>query len=114
MRNPLLRRGIPVLAAALMAAFLLPCAGELRGEPCPGAFGALVRLRGDKAAGLEDPPDGGHRRHLFMPLGQMVVNGRRAGAGPGARQFLAQRGDLRLPPAGDPGRAVMGPAGAAM
>jgi hypothetical protein len=32
--------------------------GELGGEAVPGALGSLVGLGGDKAPGLEDPPDG--------------------------------------------------------
>jgi len=88
--------------------------GELGGKADPGALGPLVRLRGDQPAGLEHPPDRGHRRHLLMPLGQVVVNGRRPGVEPGAGQVLAQRGDLLLPAAGDPGRRAVRAPGAGL
>ena len=80
--------------------------GEVGGEPLSGALGPLVRLRGDEPAGPQHPPDGGHRRRVAGPAGQVGVDGHRPGVEPGAEEVLAHGDDVFFPPAGDPGGAV--------
>ncbi len=83
-------------------------------EPDVAALGALVRLRGDEAAGGEDPPDGGDRRAGAVPAGQLGGDGGRAGLVLVPVEVLADCDDLVLERVGGPGRAPQRPSGAGL
>jgi hypothetical protein len=56
----------------------------------------LVRLRGDQALALENPPDRGHRGQGLNALGEVVLEGLRTGVVAGCGQLLAELKDRRL------------------
>jgi hypothetical protein len=85
--------------------------GLLGGEPQVAALRPLVRLRGDEAAGGQDPPDRGDRRRRPELLLEVERDRRRAGVMTAAVEFLADPDDLVLDRHGGPLRAAQRPAG---
>ena len=58
-----------------------------------GALGALAWLRGDQAVVVQDAPDRRGRGHRQSTLGQVPLQGHRAGVEPVGEELFAQRHD---------------------
>ena len=64
--------------------------GQLGGKADEGRLRPFLGLRCDEAVTFEDPPDGRHRGRLADLLGEVVVDGVRAGVMACGRQLAAQ------------------------
>jgi hypothetical protein len=81
--------------------------GLLGGEAQVAALGPFVGLRGDEAAGGQDPPDGADRRRRLVGAQQVAADGVGAGFVAVPVQVLADPDDLVLDLArGLPGTGV--------
>jgi hypothetical protein len=67
--------------------------GLISGEAAVGAFRAFTWLRGDQGVVVQDAPNRRCRGHRQAPLGQMPLQGHRAGVEPVTDELLAQRHD---------------------